>query len=85
MLDKLASYSLKEITAEDFLKINGLISKSDMEEFINLILTNKTEEVLKTLDKFDELGYDFSKLIEKLLEELRDLLVLEITLLIPSK
>ncbi len=79
MLDKLASYSLKEITAEDFLKINGLISKSDMEEFINLILTNKTEEVLKTLDKFDELGYDFSKLIEKLLEELRDLLVLEIT------
>ena len=75
MLDKLASYSLEKITVDDFLTINGLISKKDMDDFIQLILDGNNEEVIKTLDKFDLLGYDFSKLLEKLMQELRDLLV----------
>ncbi len=75
MLDKLASYSLEEITASDFLKINGLISKSDIDEFVNKILNHDNIGVIETLNKFSDLGYDFSKLIEKILEELRDLLV----------
>ena len=76
MLDKLASYSLEEITASDFLKINGLISKSDMDNFIKDILEHDNLKVIETINNFSNLGYDFSKLIEKLLEELRDLLVL---------
>ncbi len=76
MLDKLASYSLEEITASDFLKINGLISKSDMDKFIKDILNHDNLKVIETINNFSNLGYDFSKLIEKLLEELRDLLVL---------
>ena len=79
MLDKLASYSLEEITADDFLRINGLISKHDIDILIDQILNKENGKVLETLNKFDELGYDFSKLIEKILEELRDLLVQEYT------
>ncbi|MBR3660389.1 MAG: DNA polymerase III subunit gamma/tau [Bacilli bacterium] len=75
MLDKLASYSLNKITTNDFLKINGLISKQDMDEFIKQIINKENEKVIKTLNKFDELGYDFSKLLEKLMQECRDLMV----------
>lgn len=79
MLDKLASYSLEEITADDFLKINGLISKSDIDLFIDEILSHDNVKVIETLDKFSNLGIDFSKIIEKILEELRDLLVAHYT------
>ena len=79
MPDKLASYSLKEITVKDFLSINGLISKSDIDNFINLILTGKTLDVIEKLKEFDTLGYDFSKLIEKIMQEVRDLMVLYYT------
>jgi len=75
MLDKLASYSLEKITLTDFYNINGLISKGDMTNFITSILTGNNEEVINTLTKFDELGYDFSKLIEKLMQHVRDMMV----------
>ena len=76
LLDKLASYSLENITLDDFLRINGLISKNDLDDFIDKILEKNNVEVIKTLNKFDELGIDFSKIIEKLMQELRDLMVL---------
>lgn len=75
MLDKLSSYSLEKITLSDFLSINGLISKTDLDDFIQSILTKNNEEVIQKLNQFDELGYDFSKLIEMLMKETRDLLV----------
>ena len=76
MLDKLASYSLDKITREDFLKINGLISRNDMDKFIKEILNHNNDSVIKSLTKFDEMGLDFSKLLEKLMQECRDLMVL---------
>ena len=75
MLDKLSSYSLEKITLNDFLSINGLISKTDLDDFIQNILSKNNEEVIQKLNQFDELGYDFSKLIEMLMKETRDLLV----------
>ena len=75
MLDKLASYSFEKITLNDFLSINGLISKKDMNDFISNILEGNNEEVINSLNKFDELGYDFSKLLEKLMQQSRDLMV----------
>ena len=75
MLDKLSSYSLEKITLNDFLSINGLISKTDLDDFIQSILSKNNEEVIQKLNQFDEHGYDFSKLIEMLMKETRDLLV----------
>ncbi len=75
MLDKLASYSLDLITEDDFLRINGLISQNDLNNFIELILEKKNKEVIETLDKFEDLGLDYLKLVEKILERLRDLIV----------
>ncbi len=75
LLDKLASYSLKKITREDFLRINGLISKIDMDNFIQEILNKENEKVLNSLSKFEELGIDYSKLLENLMQECRDLMV----------
>ena len=75
MLDKLASYSLKEITLNDFLSINGLISKQDLNNFIDSIVQKDNQAVLNNLEKFENLGLDYTKLIEKILERLRDLIV----------
>ena len=75
MLDKLASYSLKEITLSDFLRINGLISKSDLNEFIRVILKKDNHEMLEKISKFSEQGLDYLKLVELILERLRDLMI----------
>ena len=75
LLDKLASYSLDNITCDDFLRINGLISRKDMQSLIKSVLDKKVDEVLKSLNKFEELGIDYSKLIEKLMQECRDLMI----------
>ena len=75
MLDKLSSYNLNSITASDFFKINGLISKNDMDEFIREILLKNNKYVLGKLSEYDELGYDFSKLLEKIMQECRDLMI----------
>ena len=74
MLDKLSSYNLDNITENDFLNINGLISKGDIDEFINNILNKNNKEVIEKLNKFEELGYDFSKLLEKIMIECRDMM-----------
>ena len=74
MLDKLSSYNLDKITEEDFLKINGLISKNDIDDFLKAILNHDNKTVIDTINKFEELGYDFSKLLEKMMIECRDLM-----------
>ena len=75
MLDKLASYSLDKITRDDFLRINGLISRTDMDNFIKEIINCEIDNVLKSLERFEELGIDYSKLLEKLMQECRDLMI----------
>jgi len=75
MLDKLASYSLDNITVDDFFRINGLISRRDMDSFIKNILNKENENVIELLNKFENLGIDYSKLLEKLMQECRDLMV----------
>ena len=75
MLDKLASYSLKEITLDDFLSINGLISNNDLNTFIDKIISKDNEKVLEQINVYEDLGIDYAKIIEKILERLRDLLV----------
>ena len=75
MLDKLASYSLKEITLDDFLSINGLISNNDLNTFIDIIISKDNEQVLEQINAYEDLGIDYAKIVEKVLERLRDLLV----------
>ena len=75
MLDKLASYSLDEITLNDFLSINGLVSKNDLDIFIENIINKNNKEVLDKLTAFENNGLDYTKLTEKIMERLRDLLV----------
>ena len=75
MLDKLASYSLKEITLDDFLSINGLISNNDLNTFIDKIISKDNVQVLEQINAYEDLGIDYAKIVEKVLERLRDLLV----------
>ena len=75
MLDKLASYSLEKVTLNDFLRINGLISRSDMDNFIKEILNKENANVINSLTKFEEMGMDYSKLLERLMQECRDLMI----------
>jgi len=75
MLDKLASFSSNNITMDDFITINGLISQSDIITAYNYILNKDAKGILDTITKIDACGYDFGNFIERLMIYVRDLVV----------
>lgn len=75
MLDKLASFSNNNITMEDFITINGLVSQSDIVDTYNNLLAGNVEEILEIINKIDSCGYDFGNFIERLMIYTRDLIV----------
>jgi len=75
MLDKLASFSNNNITIDDFITINGLISQNDIIDAYNYIINKDAKGVLEIIDKIDSSGYDFSNFIERLMIYIRDLIV----------
>lgn len=75
MLDKLISYSTENITLNDMREINGLISDSEIEEFINFI---QNKDILAVLNKIEYLynnGKDMIRFVEELILNLRNQLV----------
>lgn len=75
MLDKLHSFTLGEITMDDFKNINGLISFEDITNFYKYIFEKKYNEVIELINKIDSSGYDFKNFIERLMTYIRDLIV----------
>ena len=75
MLDKLASFSNNNITMDDFITINGLISQNDIIDAYNYVINKDAKGVLEIIDKIDSSGYDFSNFIERLMIYIRDLIV----------
>lgn len=72
MLDKLHSFTSEKITPDVFKNINGLISLEDISNFYFYIFSNNLKEILKTIDKIDEQGYDFKNFIEREMLFVRD-------------
>ena len=75
MLDKLASFSNNNITMDDFITINGLISHSDIKDTYNYLINKDAKGILDIINKIDSSGYDFSNFVERIMIYIRDLIV----------
>jgi DNA polymerase III gamma/tau subunit len=58
MLDKLASFSNNNITMDDFITINGLISQNDIIDAYNYIINKDAKGVLEIIDKIASVETD---------------------------
>lgn len=79
MLDKLVSYCDEMITLNDVNDINGLITKEEINEFILMIINKKYKEIFEFIDKLNDKGKNFVKILDELIEYLRDMLVDSVT------
>lgn len=75
MLDKLISYTDEMITKENVNDINGLVTNSQMQEFIFAIVDKKYKEIFELIDKFNTEGKDFVKISEEIMKYLRNNIV----------
>ena len=74
-LDKLASYSLDNITLEDFLSVNGLVTNSDIEKFINFIVNKNLINTTNLLEDWNNTGNNLVQVMLQVLNFLKDKIV----------
>ena len=75
LLDQATAYTDSLITLSDIHEINGTITDNELKEFINNILSNNTELIFKTIDKYNSDGKDFYKLTEEIINYLRNVMI----------
>ena len=75
LLDQATSYTDSLITIEDIHEINGTITDIELKKFVENIISNNTEIIFKTIDKYNSDGKDFFKLTEEIINYLRNVLI----------
>lgn len=75
LLDKLSSYSDKNVTAEVFAELNGTITDIELEKLSNMIFSGNIPSILSILEEFNDSGKNLVQVIVQLMNYLRDLLV----------
>lgn len=66
-LDKLRSYTDDKITIDDFLGLNGLVTKKDLSTFYDSIINNKVPEVIKSIEEFNDTGKNLIQIMQQLM------------------
>ena len=75
LLDQLHSYNNEYITISDFEEINGIISKNELDSFLNKIMSDDINAVLKIIDSLNRNGKNLIQIVVQLLNYSRNLLV----------
>ena len=75
MLDKLASYTDKKISMDEFVSLNGLINEDQLEELTLSIINGDNKKFLKIVGKFNADGKNVIQIISQELFYLRDKIV----------
>ena len=75
MLDKLSSYTSSKITLDDMREINGLLSESDICDFVQKIMEKDNQFVIDKLNEIYQNGKDLTRFVEDLILNLRNQLV----------
>ncbi len=75
ILDKLRSFCDSKITSEDFVELNGLITKSELNLLVNAIMSGNSSEVLKLLLSYNSGGKNMIQIISQIMRYLSDVLV----------
>jgi len=74
-LDQVLSYADDKITIEDVHEVNGTLTQEVLINFIDNIINKNILEVLKSIDNFNELGKNISKLSEEIIILLKNILI----------
>ena len=75
LLDKLISFNPNNITMDDFISINGIISDDKIRDFVSFIFTGDVKNVLLYISDFENDGKNLIQIYIQLLNYLRKLVV----------
>ena len=75
LLDQAFAYSDDEITLDDIHAINGTLLDSEIQSFIIDLLNKNLVEVMKKIEKYDNEGKNMIKVVNELIEKLKDCLI----------
>lgn len=75
ILDKVSSYCTDKITLDIFNKVNGIVNKDYLENFILLVYQKNILEIINTIDDLYNSGKDFVIFAQDLIELLRDKMI----------
>ena len=79
MLDKLVSYCDDKITINDVNDINGIVTQDELKIFIKMIISKDYKNIFEFVDNLNSKGKNFVKIIDELIEYLRNILVDSVT------
>ena len=78
MLDKLVAYTNNDIKVADVNEINGLLTTTEINSLLSVVRDKKYKEMFEKIDKFNEIGKNFSKVIDEIIIYLRNILVFKL-------
>lgn len=76
-LDQLVSFKGNDISEEDALGVFGLVSRSELEQLAEAVLTGDTAAVISGIDRFDSAGKNMRRLAGELMMHFRDIVVVK--------
>ncbi len=75
LLDKVISYQTEHITMDDFLIINGTLSKQELHLFENSIFSHKMKNMLEIINEYYNDGKDLVQILKQLMSTIKNQLV----------
>ncbi|MFI3307005.1 MAG: DNA polymerase III subunit gamma/tau [Mycoplasmatota bacterium] len=75
LLDKASSYCDEKIEVRDIHEINGTITENEIIEFMTKIFKNDKLSIFEKIDQYDATGKDFVKIVEEIVEYLKNILL----------
>ena len=75
MLDQARAYTEGKITVNDIHDINGTLTETDLNKLLENIIDNKLDEILEKIEKYNDQGKNFVKLLEEFIDFVRNILL----------
>lgn len=75
LLDQVYAYSDEEITINDVHEVNGSLTQEEIRKLLGNILENNYLEVLNSVEKYDNNGKNIIKIVQELIEELKNFII----------
>ncbi len=79
LLDQALAYSPNNISLNDVHEINGSLPIEKLSHFVDLIINKKLEELLKMVDEFNESGKSIIKIVEEIINYLKNVLLYSVS------
>lgn len=77
LLDQAVAYSNANLTVQSIIEITGSISDEDLIQLIDLIFHSKETDIFSAVKSFINKGFDLGEICERLMELLRDIIVIQ--------